>query len=913
MPKASMDDNKQLSFFPNETPAQFLSIDASQIFNHLQAANTTKKNVVLLTSNQRLSRFRLHGYEQMQLAAGKAAWLTPNILPWSAWLQQQWLASDLGVWLHPEQENLLWQHVIAEDEQTLVLNSKALSKQAKDAWKILADYFIPLSCLDRPSEEFQALARWGKTVGKATTHTLQHQVLAKLTKASQQPIPDTILLDGFDVLSPAQEAYLLFLQQQGSQILQVVADQTPATLSISAYADEESELRQVCQHIRKLLSESPELRIGVLVLELEQKANLVSRIFSEELAPHLSLSMDLDKQGDYFNLSLGAPLAKQSMVQTAFAILSLSLKQTLNVEDYHQLLLSPYMFGYAQEKNTRAAIDAKLRKDNIEQITTLRFAQVLAQHPVPLLQQQFALILELQHGENFAGKQPISHWVMVADKLLKAWSWYEQNHEEAEITITLTANEAAQVQNWRDMMLQLTNLDDYSGWITWSQAVTRMQEQAFEHIFRPAPGHANIQIMGLLESRNLRFDIAFALGLDDMAWPPAAKPHPLIPVQEQVKFQTPHASSEREWMFASSVWENMQFLAPHLFVSFASNKDKQEVQASPFLWGQPIQKETNTASSRYANTQINHQAPTSTYLDTAIPIQSSEKIRGGTGILTSQSACAFQAFAQFRLGLNNLEKPSLGLNHREQGIMLHAALESFWKMHKNQQNLSKLHHDNLLGDEIKTHIHQAWLSLNGAFSHSIKSLESNRLQSLLQQWFEFELSRNPFDVVENEQWAILNLGLRQSLSLHLKLDRVDMDKAGNRIIIDYKTGQPKASQSMGERPESPQLPAYFIAEENLGKQVDAVTFAKIRNQDIAFEGFAQENDVLPKLKAYQGKKDLPQDWSELGTYWKDVLNELADSFCEGHADIAPKNKQTCNYCDFSGLCRISASSPKDSK
>jgi hypothetical protein len=43
-----------------------------------------------------------------------------------------------------------------------------------------------------------------------------------------------------------------------------------------------------------------------------------------------------------------------------------------------------------------------------------------------------------------------------------------------------------------------------------------------------------------------------------------------------------------------------------------------------------------------------------------------------------QAACPFRAFVELRLGAEDLEVPVPGLDARQRGTLIHAALEVFW-------------------------------------------------------------------------------------------------------------------------------------------------------------------------------------------------------------------------------------------
>ncbi|HIP06798.1 MAG TPA: hypothetical protein EYG66_02870 [Mariprofundaceae bacterium] len=853
-----------------------------------------------ITVNQRLARFRLQQFEATQIKQGKAAWRTPDIKSWSIWLQNQWFEQEHGLLLTPQQEALFWRDVVANDAQTSVLQPKSLAKQAMGAWQILADYFIDPVCLQTGGDEHQALWRWANEVATRIQQNnpnfvQRHQLLATLCEKKAMLSTSTLVLDGFDALNPAQIQYLQHIQASGFEVLQVAQDDHPTQPTLQAYHDDESELRLVCQHIRNIVAANKDKTIAVFIPDLEQRAAVVSQIFSEELAPELSLRAETELEGQFFNLSLGSVLAKQPMIQAALNLLSLTLQRDWQSQSISQLLHTPYLKAFADEQAQRAALDKSIRANNNQAISLKQLLIIIQHHEIktPVLEeilQDFSYVLS--DADRFSGRQYLSYWLHQADTLLAGFACFEG--------ITL-AHENAQLQGWKDMIHQLSGLDDFCGKLTWAEALARLQEYAYEQLFRPAPGLANIQVMGFLEASNLQFDEAFIISMDDHTWPPAAKPHPLIPVDIQVQYQTPHANSEREWDYAQTIWQNMMFVAPNIHVSYAKVREHQETQPSPLLADLQQGEETIYASQRYASILQQQQPKMMNIEDVAMPIAKDESIRGGTGILAAQSACSFQAFAKYRLKLEGLEAPSAGLNSREQGTLLHKVLEDFWQKHPSQQRLSDLIDAKILDAEIQSCISSAWRSLSRFVGQSTKALEERRLSRLIRDWLLLEAERAPFKVVEREVWRDVKLG---DLVLHTKLDRVDIDANGHRIVLDYKTGESITGKALGDRPDAPQLPAYLLAEEDKGLTVDALAFAQVRYQGLGFKGFAQAPDILTGIKAFKGRAGQPEDWQELTQHWREVLNNLADEFMAGEATVTPKNTQSCTYCDFEGLCRI---------
>ena len=86
-----------------------------------------------------------------------------------------------------------------------------------------------------------------------------------------------------------------------------------------------------------------------------------------------------------------------------------------------------------------------------------------------------------------------------------------------------------------------------------------------------------------------------------------------------------------------------------------------------------------------------------------------------------------------------------------------------------------------------------------------------------------------------------------------------------------------------------------------------IAFAEISIDGCSLKGVGDEN--LPeslirwsdKIKTNAGVTD----WAQLKRHWNKVLSILAKDFINGQAEVDPKHPpQTCQYCDFSSVCRI---------
>jgi hypothetical protein len=82
--------------------------------------DTLDQDTTLITVNRRLSRVLRGEFDRGQLAAGAKVWESPDILPYSSWLQRTWndivagADRSLPALLSAEQDLSLWEQVISQ-------------------------------------------------------------------------------------------------------------------------------------------------------------------------------------------------------------------------------------------------------------------------------------------------------------------------------------------------------------------------------------------------------------------------------------------------------------------------------------------------------------------------------------------------------------------------------------------------------------------------------------------------------------------------------------------------------------------------------------------------------------------------------------------------------------------------------
>ena len=131
------------------------------------------------------------------------------------------------------------------------------------------------------------------------------------------------------------------------------------------------------------------------------------------------------------------------------------------------------------------------------------------------------------------------------------------------------------------------------------------------------------------------------------------------------------------------------------------------------------------------------------------------------------------------------------------------------------------------------------------------------------------------------------------------MDRVP----GGLAIIDYKSGEARVADWLGERPAEPQMPLYALA---FAGDVAALVYASLKPGAVGFQGLAHSRDVLGdglRMRAEPPAEAWPARLEE----WRSVLGALAAEFAAGDARVAPVRASGAGSpgprCHLAVLCR----------
>jgi RecB family exonuclease len=516
--------------------------------------------------------------------------------------------------------------------------------------------------------------------------------------------------------------------------------------------------------------------------------------------------------------------------------------------------------------------------------------------------QKMAAVNHINEEERAPGR-----WVDLAQVLLAEEGWRGVERRD-EIDFQARAR-------WERLLDEIALLDFDSRRVSYRNFLETLEMQAAETVFAAESHGAPVQVMGAHEASGQRFDAVWFLGADDQAWPARGRMHPLLPTDLQKRGGMPHASAEDDWGLARVVTERIAASTPVAVFSCADRNKDGDLRPTPLLEQivQDVSWQTSAAFSKEIGAAA--EKPELVKLDEIRDASGTiawpgEECAGGASVLRDQAACPFRAFAAKRLNAEPLNRGDWGLSAMQRGALLHEVMERLWSPEKGALNtladLLAAIADERLGAVIGEVIGEVFAPLvkkhgGDAWMAAYLTSEQRRLAKLLDKWLrEHEANRVPFTVEATEK-KLDNVSVG-GLKLRLRADRIDLLENGQRLLLDYKSGEVSVKDWEGERPDEPQLPLY--ATFGNVEDVCGVLFARIKAEETGFEGCVSDQSVLKGAGLKAKLTKVPFD-ETLKSNWANGLVNLAEDFLHGDARVDPKEQRTtCRYCEFPGLCRV---------
>jgi len=809
------------------------------------------------------------------------------------WEDCQFGIDNPPVLLDQWQERVLWQHAILESEESSeLLQIKATAADAQEAWALATEWRLDLSRVESAgNEDSRVFARWARVfqVRCKGEGLLDRARLTDFLRSglSHLRLPARVVLAGFDEFTPQQSDFIEACRTAGCSVEIAVRESCGRAGNAVrvAFTDAKREIETAARWARALLERESGGRIGVVIPDLAGRGREVARVFRCVLEPALQMpgSPELTR---LFQVSAGEPLSTHSMVGSALSLLALSPERN-EWDRVSALTLNPYIAGAVVERAGRGLLDARMREAGEMQVSMARLQRLSREEDTacPALERVLGAWVRLR--DQVLATQSAAGWSRTFSALLESLGWPGEQ--------ALTSVEYQTADAWSRTLSQFAATDGFAGALSMAEALTLLGRMAAETVFQPESKDAPVEVMGTLEVSGLRFDHLWVAGLHDEAWPGPPKPSPFLPVRLQRERGLPRCSPERELEFALLITRRLLASAPDVVVSYPALVEDREVSPSPLILRVAkieVQELALHAAPVFAETIRESRAMDQMVDELAPPLAEQERPRGGSKVFQYQSACPFRAFAELRLGAEQMETPVPGLDARRRGTLVHVALEEFWKVVRTHDALSTRGDiPDVVSESVRKAIDRLQRDTGARLPERFARLETERLEGLVSAWLELEKERGPFEVIQPEAGQYAELG---GIRAKVRPDRIDRLPDGSDIIIDYKTRRTSVGEWQTERPDEPQLPLYSAIHE---RPLAGVLFGQVKVGELRFCGWTSAAGIVPRVK--------PADLAAMVRDWRAVLESLAGEFRAGHAEAGPKDRsKSCRYCSLAALCRV---------
>jgi probable DNA repair protein len=865
----------------------------AELLKHLEDGGT-----VLVPSRQRAAALRL-AYSAAMLSAGRRVWTTPDILPWSAWVERglseaRARAQPMPRRLSGLDDWLLWRAAVcraAEGRQ--ILAPEQLVDTVRHAASLLEDYGLRLSAGASPEAALlqQALAYYRQ---RCRELGVQGSGSWYDCRAFLRP-SGRLVLAGFEALGTARRHWL---EQQGASVFEAAAAALPGSARVAGFAEPAAEAAAAADWCAAALARDPRARLLLVVPRLGEQRHLWQRALSQRLDYGAILDGG-DEGGSAYAIEGGEPLARHPLVAAALDLVAFAGAQA-QFEQLSALLRSPYLGAF--DRAACLTLDVWLREQNLAAATPAALEARIAaigtgagQAAAAVAQ---ALLEAAQAMQAPAANAPRAAWARAFAALLKRCGWPGRE---------VLSSPEQQVRMRFDALLgEFGAPDPVDHRLELAEACGLLRQISARVAFEPASDDVAVTVTDVLDDPIVRYDGVWVAGLSADVWPQAARPDALIPPALQWTAGLPGVNAAARLQQAQARQQQWRRCGVQCVLSWSPAEQDLPADISPLLAQlEPAAATTASAPGQGAGAAVfslerwlaQSGAPLVPWRDDAgLSWPRTQALRGGARLLELQSLCPFRGFAELRLGARPLPAPQPGLDPRLRGRILHRALQLFWQQ---LQGLAALR---ALTDEAAhaiarrcaaTAIEELGAPAGEGFESWLLARERERTEALMTQLIRWERAREDF-VTQALEWPCSYSIAGTTLSL--RLDRIDRLDDGRLLVIDYKSGSPERFDAGAARPPQPQLPAYALA---VGAGSVAGTLAVyLGRENVRVRGIADRRDRIARLPA-AGEAE----WPLLLQRWQQQLQHLVQEFLGGHAAVDPQ-PGACERCHLQGLCRI---------
>lgn len=886
--------------------------------------NNTHPNDLVLTSGGRMARQVIHRFREYKLNIGNRCWLPLKVISLNDWLKSIW-AEMWPEYLLASKCNrlLIWLKALRETPPPRPFQEGLSLAESLDR-----NYSILIRHLMSPGKRVvsQPLAQWSlevtkffeeNMINKGFIHPVEipkrifSQEMPAKIPSQRINLPERIILSGLDQSSPLEKEFFSFLDHVRQVVWLETRDPKMSHLRATILPDTLQEVEWVVEKAVEASHKFPLHCIGIAVTDMKTYGNLFERILGDVLGKRAGDSWSS------FNITMGKPLIRSSLVQAAHLPIKIALGgQTRS--HFFSLLQSPYYGILCARQHKLAMLDRVWRRKNLNGDLEQLINSVKKDYPseADLLINLKTILKPLL---DLKSKNRVKEWNNYIHEIWRKLGFPILAGEEDRISWEHLQEGIRQID--KDLYDEQMSLKKYFQWLSFFST---------EELFS-VKGHENtgLQVMGLIEARGLSFDQLFITGMVSGLLPQPARSLPFLSPEERYKIQG--GTAQDQYRFAHVLFQKLISTSPNISLSRPGQRDGDPLVQSPF-WpkeeNRAIVDLWNTESPIWARCQWllqakegmnNNSGEPNIFTSIEIckdPVPFPSEISATameTGI-----ACPFKFFVIHCLQINPLQETEPGLSPQTRGSMIHKCLSRFVEM-AGQKQLDLIKD----WDEVRRLLKKEALSLLSPLSNQFPwhvelkrwlndEYQGHNNSGLLYKWLEEE--KRFWE--KGLRWLFTEVPFSgliidgHKIKISGRIDRVDKNPEGSYVCWDYKTGRiPTKKELDGLR--ASQIFPYIQAVRKGLTNIPVLVSSTVTGGYILLESEGKIRLFDPSF--------TEEDWKRLMQIWEARVSQLFNKLEDGDIRPSPipaptrKDDGACKNCPVRVLCGYELLEYRDSQ
>ncbi|MDQ7050260.1 MAG: PD-(D/E)XK nuclease family protein [Enterobacterales bacterium] len=714
---------------------------------------------LILTPNAR-TRQALEAGRMVEMSTGDVV-KGLNLFSVSQWQQNLWQQLAFQQILPIVIDNLavkawLTQLIEAEDEWVLT-NPKGVADQVLSAYQNLCHWQLPLDQISAESSvEVSYFIEW---ISAFESFCQQKQLIAEFKKLAvillhwelvAEQLPAKILMVGFNHLTPLEEALFNKVKLAGTQIeyysieknsqqpIQILLNDIKSELDFAARYTYQWSMQQ-----QQKGTASDDHSIAVVVDQLTQNLPLVHETFSqvfhaEEEKPWLPLCKPS------YNVSAGLPLLEQPIVNAAIKLLKIN-PHRISFEELQFLKNTPFIGWDGSKQAVGHFIHQQLLKGKPEYDLAFIKYQIKLQKDAQPLDVLLKLLTELSQLKTKSSMT--EHMLRFKEFLI--YAGFSEGHNPLH-PLDYFENEA--LKGLVECMTRCEIMDYLTSQLSFNQALDYLQQACLEQAFQVASDRSKIQVLGVLEASGLEFEQLLLVGFNQDSWPQKNKINPFLPLALQREYNMPGSSAEREYHYAKKLSNSLMHSSQELIATASYDETKTQSNLSGlFSHFKAVDACELIDDSNESKTidRKDRRGERFEWVDNQHLSLKSELISGGAYLLSDYAKCPFQAMLKYQFRSKDYQPQAKGIDPRDKGSWLHAAMEAIWLKLNNQAQLkamSEYEIELLVREVVMQILEKDFKTVEQRLGQTLVQMEAEKLIQRIIDWLRIELTREEFTV-----------------------------------------------------------------------------------------------------------------------------------------------------------------------